>query len=500
MNETTAKLCNRVLDGLKKGITIPKYERTRTKPRILHIGVGGFHRAHMACYTNDLLAAGETDWSIHGVGLIPTDKKMAEILSSQDYLYTLITRGLEMETIQIIGSITNYFVAPDGAGKLCQRAAEEDYRIISLTVTENGYHYTGEKKELDRQHPDIIHDLEHFDDPRSPEGFIFRVAQLRIAAGRKLPTFLSCDNLPHNGSTLRKLILQYAQLVDKKTAAVLEKEGMFPNCMVDRITPATSGADKEYLKERWGISDAWPVLCEDFRQWYIEDTFSDGRPNWDRAGAAFVPDVTPFELMKIRLLNGSHSALAYISYLLGYRKVDAAMNDSDISQFVQSYMASIEPAVGTVPGVDLRVYREDLIRRFSNSAIGDQVLRLAEDGSRKIPNMMLEPVTLQIKGGHPTHFAAFALAAWIRFLQGTDEEGNPIPIKDPAENLLTETAKKCQDDTLPFINIASVFPKELQENRLFVQDINNWYTAIKKDGARDALRKIIMERGSYGER
>jgi len=227
--------------------------------------------------------------------------------------------------------------------------AAADYRIISLTVTEKGYHSIGDDRHLDTDHPDVRHDLAHPEAPRTAVGFLFRVAQLRIASGQPLPTFLSCDNVPHNGSTLRGLMLEYGAGVDQETTRVLADTGHFPNSMVDRITPGTTDDDREYVRARWGIEDAWPVVCEDFRQWYIEDSFAAGRPDWDAVGAAFVPDVTPYELMKIRLLNGSHSALAYLSYLLGYRRVDRAMADPDVARFVERYMKEIEPAVGTVP-------------------------------------------------------------------------------------------------------------------------------------------------------
>lgn len=479
------------LPEIGRALPVPTYDRDATKARILHIGVGGFHRAHMAYYTHELLQAGKSDWSIHGVGLTEHDKPMAETMRSQDGLYTLVARSAEEEYPAVIGSITNYHFSPGGSRELCELAAGEDYRIISLTVTENGYHYKGDERDLDFDDPSIQHDLSDPENPQSALGFIFRVAQLRLANGKKLPTFLSCDNLPHNGSTLRKLVLQYGRQVDPETAATLEKEGCFPNCMVDRITPGTTDKDRAYVRETLGIEDRWPVVCEEFIQWFIEDKFSDGRPPWEEAGAALVPDVTPYELMKIRLLNGSHSALSYISYLLGYRHVDDAMADEQVRSFVERYMREIEPAVGEVPGVDLREYQKKLVERFSNPAIRDQVLRLCEDGSRKIPNMMLEPMAELLAGGSSVSHGAFAIAAWIRFLQGLDEEGESIPIKDPNGEKVQEAARKCEEDVSPFINLDFIFPARLRENSQFKEEVLSWFRRLKEEGARRTIGAVL---------
>jgi len=260
--------------------------------------------------------------------------------------------------------------------------------------------------------------------------------------------------------------------------------------MVDRITPGTSDEDRAYVRDRWGIVDEWPVVCEDFRQWYLEDDFAAGRPPWDAAGAAFVADVTPFELMKIRLLNGSHSALAYLSYLLGYRRVDHAMADPDILRFVRRYMSEIEPAVGTVPGVNLRDYEATLVERFANPAVADQVLRLCEDGSTKIPNMMLAPIAELASEGRPYAHGAFALAAWIRFLRGTDEEGRPIELNDPNASALTTLANRCDDDVTPFLVGSGVFPERLASSESFRRAVGESWVAIRDRGTRAALREV----------
>lgn len=487
-------LDERSLDALRKRIAVPSYDRSATEARILHLGVGGFHRAHMAGYTDELLAAGRTTWSIHGVGLTPADERMARVMDEQDGLYTLVSRGPASEEARVVGSITDYFHAASRSSDFCRRVASARYRIISLTVTEKGYHAVGDDRHLDTSHPDVAHDLAHPDAPKTAVGFLFCVARLLLAAGAQLPTFLSCDNVPHNGATLRRLMLEYGARVDPDTAGALEERGRFPNSMVDRITPGTTDADRDYVRERWGIDDAWPVVCEDFRQWYVEESFADGRPDWDAAGAVFVPDVTPYELMKIRLLNGSHSALAYLSYLLGYRRVDRAMADPDVLTFVKRYLAEIEPSVGSVPGVDLSDYEAKLVERFANPAVADQVLRLCEDGSSKIPNMMLAPLAELVESRRPVEHGAFALAAWIRFLRAVDEDGSPIEINDPNADELVARAKRCEADVGPFLDGSELFPKALSTSTGFRHAIDEAYRSIRRGGTRAAIRAFSAGR------
>lgn len=492
MNQTKP-LSTAALQTVRKHLPVPEYDRDTTGPHILHIGVGGFHRAHMAYYTHELLRRGLGNWTIHGAGITPRDQKIASVMKKQDCLYTLINRSATTEEGMVIGSITDYLFAVDDTGALCRRVAEGDYRIISLTITENGYHYTGDDRRLDMDHPDVTHDIANPENPNTAVGIIFRIATLRLEMGRPLPTCLSCDNLPHNGSTLKNLVLQFARLVDTPTAQRIERDGCFPNTMVDRITPVTTKEQVAYVEERWGIHDEWPVVSEDFIQWIIEDKFCDGRPSWEDAGATMVRDVIPYEMMKIRLLNGSHSALAYISYLLGYRDVDRAMEDPDIRRFVRRYMMEIEPAVGEVPGVNPTEYWNTLITRFSNPAIRDQVLRLAEDGSRKIPNMILEPVAILLDGGIECPFAAFALAAWIRFLHGVDEAGAEIPLTDPSAEELSDAARRCDGEIEPFLALERLFPYTVRSNSSFTDRITYWYQLIQSIGARASIQTLLKE-------
>ncbi len=488
---STLPLNSSTLREIGKRLPVPTYNRKDSTHKILHIGVGGFHRAHMAVYTDELLNRGIGDWVINGVGLTERDRTMAETLDSQDGLYTMVARGPREEQARVVGSITDYFHVPDGAGNLCKAVADGDFHIVSMTVTENGYHYVGDERNLDFSDPAIIRDVENPENPGTVIGCLFRIAQLRIQGGKTLPTFLSCDNLPHNGSILRKLVLQYSDRVDPSVSDRLREIGKFPNCMVDRITPGTEDKDREYVAVTWGIRDGWPVMCEDFIQWFIEDDFSDGRPRWEEAGAVMVADVTPFERMKIRLLNGSHSALAYISYLLGFRAVDDAMADNDVNNYVRRYMKEIEPTVGSVPGVNLREYQNKLVERFSNAAIRDQVLRLCEDGSRKIPNMILDPVAELHREGKAYPHAAFAVASWIVFLQGTDDNGAVIPVKDPNASAIQAAAGKCEQSVAPFLEQESIFPAALRLSEGFRKEVDKWFHGLRRQGPRETIRQIL---------
>lgn len=490
---SSVRLSSSSLNKLPKDVRVPNYDRGALSPGILHVGVGGFHRAHLAVYTDDLISAGESDWCIHGAGITPADERMNDALGGQDYLYTLVTRSSDEEEVRVIGAITNFFYAPYGAGRLAEMVVDSGYRIVSMTVTENGYKYAGAERHLDTSDPVIAYDLEHPDDPRSLVGFVFRVIQLCFEAGSALPTFMSCDNIPHNGAVLRKLVLSFAREVGSDLAARIEREACFPCSMVDRITPSTTDDHRAYLADSWGMEDAWPVVCEDFRQWFVEDRFSAARPDWSKVGATFVSDVTPYERMKIRLLNGSHSALSYPSYLLGYRRVDKAMEDDDIRRFVERYMAEVLPTVGQVPDMNLEEYCRTLVRRFSNPAIADQVRRLCEDGSRKIPNMMLEPVAELQQEGNATPCAAFAVAAWLRFLQGTDEQGEAVPIDDPRADDISTAAKASDSSPEPFLSLDFVFPESLGPESSFGEAVSRWYVAIRELGTRKALGKLLGE-------
>lgn len=491
-NQDTLKLGNTTVGRLPAEITIPAYDRTRVQPAIIHFGVGGFHRAHQAVYTDDILTSGDLSWGIRGAGITAGDLRMYEAIAPQDFLYTTVARDTQGEDIRVIGSIVDYLLGTEDPSKLIRAMADEATRIISMTITENGYCYRAESIDLDFDNPNVKNDVDG--GPRLMT--IYGCLRAALAEVRKRgaqpPTILSCDNLPQNGDRLRKLFLQFLDRVDPALRGFVEANVEFPNCMVDRITPMTTDEQRAQLTDQFGIVDKWPVFCERFRQWVIEDRFPAGHPDWGLAGATFVSDVIPFERMKIRLLNGSHSALGYVSYMMGFHRVDLAMADSSVASFVRAYMDEITPTVGEVPGMNLEEYKDSLIERFANPAIADQVLRLAQDGSKKIPNMILEPIGEILEERRTCPFASFALAAWIRFLEGTDEAGKKILIDDPLGAVLHDAAIATRSgDVSPFLAVKSVFPPEIAGHAGLKKAVADSLAIIRRRGMRAAVEEML---------
>ncbi|TVQ18608.1 MAG: mannitol dehydrogenase family protein [Spirochaetaceae bacterium] len=485
------QLGDRRLAELDPRVHVPGYERKKATASICHIGVGGFHRAHQAACTDAVLASGDLAWAICGVGITPNDAAMESALVAQDLLYTLVARDRNTIDVRVIGSIVEYHLAAGSPAAVLSRLASPETRIITLTVTENAYCFRGDTGELDFDNPGIQADLRSPRAPTTVIGYLTEVLSTLRSERRQPPTILSCDNLPHNGSRLKRLVMSYARELDPSLATYVEQEVSFPCTMVDRITPATREEDTAFLRSEYGIVDTWPVFCETFCQWIIEDSFSRGRPDWSTFGARFVPDVVPYELMKIRLLNGTHSALSYMSYLLGHRDVDRAMADSDVLAFVRGYMNELRPTVGDVPGIDLDEYTATLVERFSNSAIRDQVSRLAIDGSRKIPNSVADPLREMLIAGLPTGHIAFAIAAWIRYLWGSDEAGEPIEIVDPYAERIRAVAARCRTDALPFLSLREIFPPEVAANARFVTMVSRYLERIAGKGTRQSLRDFL---------
>jgi len=491
-NTKAVKLGNDTVARLAPEVAVPRYERKNVRPSIIHFGVGGFHRAHQAVYTDDVLAAGDLGWGIRGAGITAFDLRMNGALSPQNFLYTVVARDTEGEDVRVVGSIVDFLLGTDDPTTLVGAMSDESTRIISMTITENGYCYRPENVDLDFDNPGVKNDIAGGKQIKTIYGCL-RAALTEIRKrGAQAPTILSCDNLPQNGDRLRKLFLQFLERVDPGLRGFVETGVEFPNCMVDRITPITTDDQRTQLSEQFGIIDEWPVYCERFRQWVIEDRFPKGRPDWSVAGATFVSDVVPFERMKIRLLNGSHSALGYVGYMMGFRRVDIAMADPDVRSFVRAYMDEITPTVGSVPGMDLEKYKDSLIERFSNPAISDQILRLAQDGSKKIPNMILEPVGEILAEHRATPFASFALASWIRFLEGTDEQNKEIPIDDPIASALRDAARLSSNaDVTPFFALKSVFPPEIAASEALRKSVAACLSDMHRSGVRSAVRRLL---------
>lgn len=486
------RLSQSTLAQLPANIQVPNYDRSAVKAGIMHMSVGGFHRSHQAVYLDDALAlGGNDDWGLCGIGMLPQDKDNIEALRAQDGLYSVLERNANEDKLRVVGSMVEVMHAPSDPQAVLKRLIDPSIRILSLTVTEKGYFYNT-AGDLDQTHPAIQGDLANPEKPATFYGYLAAALAARKANGDKPFTVMSCDNLPGNGHLTQKLVLQFAALKDAGLAAWIKENVSFPNAMVDRITPVTTPAIVSLVEEQFNVADQWPVVCEDFRQWVLEDDFCNGRPSFDKAGAQMVANVEPYEKMKVRLLNGSHSALSYISYLMGYREVDKAMADPLISGFVRAYMDNdITPSVPDVPGIDLDAYKAKLIERFSNPAIADQVQRLAEDGSQKIPNAILPCIAYQLNHGGSIKFASLALAGWFRYLTGVDENLEPIAIKDPRAEKLTAAVKVSPLDPVPVLGLSDVFGHELPQSQELVDALRAALKDLDAKGARQTVADYL---------
>ncbi|TBU86854.1 mannitol dehydrogenase family protein [Phytopseudomonas dryadis] len=490
------KLSRQHLDSLAADVAVPAYDPASTRQGIAHIGVGGFHRAHQAIYTEALLNQGEArDWSICGVGLRREDRAMQEALAGQDHLYTLLVLGDEPGLeVRVVGAISGMLLAEDSPAALIDKLADPAIRIVSLTITEGGYCIDDSSGEFMADLPDIQHDLAHPDSPRSVFGFLCAALARRRAAGIPAFTLMSCDNLPHNGAVTRKALLAFAHLADHELATWIDGHVSFPNAMVDRITPMTSDAHRLQLSARHAIEDAWPVVCEPFVQWVLEDKFVNGRPAWEKVGVQFTDDVTPYEEMKIKLLNGSHLALTYLGFLKGYRFVHEAMNDPLFQRYVRSFMElDVTPQLAPVPGIDLDRYKDILIERFSNQAIADQLERVCSDGSSKFPKFIVPTLNRLIADGRPLERVALVVAAWALYLKGVDENGTAYRIPDPRAEFCQ--ALVSDDDRLRerLLGVEAIFGTAIPQSAAFVTAFELCYDSLRKLGVSRTLQTLLGE-------
>ena len=403
------------------------YDRGSVTPGIVHLGIGAFHRAHEAVYVDDILEM-DPSWGIVGASLRRPDTK--EALEPQDGLYCVLVRDASGSVPRVIGSVLEVIDATTEGDRLLELMASPEVRIVSLTVTEKGYCHDPATGHLDRGHPDIVHDLENPEQPRSAPGFVVEALDRRRRAGLAPFTVMSCDNLPSNGRTAQRIIGEFAKARDEQLAAYVAGVA-FPCTMVDRIVPATTDADREAAAEALGLDDAWPVVTEPFTQWVIEDRFSAGRPNFEAVGAQVVDEVEPFEHMKLRMLNGSHSTLAYLGYLAGYQYVADAIGDAAFRRLIHGLMTEEVIPTLSMPETDLEGYRDALLERFANPALKHRTWQIAMDGSQKLPQRLLGTIRDRIAAGRSYERLALGVAGWMRYASGVDEQGGAIDVRDP---------------------------------------------------------------------
>jgi len=476
------------LSRLRAPVRIPGYDVAAVTPGIVHLGLGGFHRAHMARYTHALMGqrADTLAFGIVGAGLRPADRAMFDSLAPQDGLYSLIERNGTDETVTVIGSLASLAYAGDDTVALLDVIGDPRIRIISLTVTENGYCLNPATKELDPGHPLIRRDLADPARPASAIGVIVEALRRRRDGGQPAPTLLTCDNIQHNGAVLRAAVLALARLRDKALADWIEREAAFPSTMVDRITPVTAPADIAYLAEHYGVGDRWPVVCEAFTQWIIEDRFTAGRPAWEEVGAQFVDDVAPYEAMKLRLLNGSHLAIAGLGRLAGLTYIDETMREPLLRDYMAALMdRETGPTLPPVPGIDLADYKRTLIERFANPAIKDTVERVNTDAPL---NVLLDPIRARLGTNEGIELLALGLAAWMRRMRGEDEAGQPIEIRHPLAPLLQERAVAGGADPAPLLAIEPLFG-DLGRDPRVAEPVGRWLASLYDRGSLATLRE-----------
>ncbi len=452
------RLCLANLPAIAQHIPVPGYKRSDLKAGILHFGVGNFHRAHLAVYLDDLFNKGlDHGWALIGAGVLPSDEVMREKLAAQDYLTTIVEQDNDLSAAHVIGSMVD-FIPPSDKARLLSTLADPAIRIVSLTITEGGYFIDPATQKFDPAHPQIARDGAHPADPSTVFGFIVAGLKARKEKGVAPFTVMSCDNVPHNGVVTRNAVAGLARLSDPVLAGWIETTVAFPNAMVDRITPATGDRERKVCTEQFGVEDGWPVFCEEFKQWVIEDTFTAGRPAFDKAGAQFVPDVTPYEYMKIRILNGGHATIAYPAGLLDVHFVHEAMEHPLVrALFAKVELEEIVPTVPPVPDTNITDYYRLIDRRFSNPKIGDTVRRLCLDGSNRQPKFIVPPAADRLKAGKSVDGLALVSALWCRYCAGTTDSGAAIAPNDPSWDRLNALAKTAKADPLAWLSMKDIY-------------------------------------------
>jgi mannitol 2-dehydrogenase len=487
MTELTAQ----TLPARRDHLPTPGYDRSALRVGIVHLGVGGFHRAHQAMYLDRLMNQGlALDWAICGVGVLPADSRMRAALQAQDGLYTLVRKSADgTYDARVIGSIVEYLLAPNDPERVIERMTDPLVRIVSLTVTEGGYNINAVTGEFAATAADVVHDLAPGAVPRTTFGLITEALVRRRERSLAPFTVMSCDNIQGNGEVARSSFVAFATLRNAELGDWVRSQVCFPNSMVDRITPATTDADRDQVAARFGVEDRWPVVCEPFTQWVLQDAFGNGRPPWEDAGVQLVDDVEPYELMKLRLLNASHQALCYFGYLAGCRLVHEVAQDPLFAGFLLDYMDSeATPTLAPVPGIDLTAYKHELIERFSNAEVRDTVARLCAESSDRIPKWLLPVIRHNVAGGEIRRSAA-VVASWARYAEGVDEQGQPIEVVDRLADSLTTSAVRQRDDPLSFLRNRGVFG-DLIDHERFVTEYRWALDSLHSVGARATLERL----------
>lgn len=490
------RLNSQTVVDLPEHVQIPSYDRAAARAGIVHLGIGAFHRAHQAWYTEALLNQGDTQWQIIGASLRSASVKNQ--LVAQDGLYTLVERGAQGERFQVIGAVKDVLVGPESPQMLLTAMSDPAIQVVSLTVTEKGYCHDPASGDLNLSHPDIQADLANSETPRTAIGYIVKALDIRRQQGVGSFTPLSCDNLPDNGRVLAKVVLQFAEQLDTDLAAWIKANTCFPCTMIDRIVPATTDEDRQELEAQLKLRDEGMVLAEPFSQWVIEDNFCSQRPAWERAGALLVEDVNPYEIMKLRLLNGSHSLLAYSGYLAGFEYISEVMREPVFEQLCKRFMDREASQTVVVPdGFDLEEYKRELRERFANPGLKHRTWQIAMDGSQKMPQRWLQTLKAQLRGQGNIDLLCLALAVWIRYVSGYDEQGESIDVQDPLADKLKACCDAHKDDLLAqvkaVLEFKEIFSDEIRQDSRVAQQTADWLQRIYDQGILNALRAYSFD-------
>jgi fructuronate reductase len=493
------RLSQRELPSLPRTVRRPDADRAALHTSIVHLGLGAFARAHLAAFTQPLLAA-DPSWGILGVSLRSAATRDA--LAPQDFLYTCAARDGSGISLAVMSVLTGILVAPESPAVVVAAMADPAVRIVSVSVSERGYHRRAADSSLDEEDPLIRQDLRQPNAPRTVLGLI--TAALRRRRANRVPPFtvLCCDNLPDNGNSTRALVGRLARLIDPPLADFIENEVAFPNAMVDQIVPATTDTDRAEIDAALGVHDAWPIVCEPFRQWVMEDRFTLGRPAWEQTGAELVTDVLPYEAMKLRMLNGSHSAIAYLGQLAGWRTVADAIADPTLAAFISGLMQEAAATLQMPPQVDIAAYGRALMARFANPALQHQTAQIARDGSQKLPMRLFATAAARAAYGLTSPHIALSVAAWLRFLQGRADDGTPLTIEDPKKDVLLGAARRGATSRSlcdAIFAFDDVVPPPVAASLAFRNEVTAAFEDLATFGVRGALSKS-KQREDHHER
>ncbi|UUO25354.1 mannitol dehydrogenase family protein [Colwellia sp. M166] len=484
------KLNNKALDTLPSKVVKPNYSRESLSPGIIHIGVGNFHRAHQAMYMHKLFNAGiAQDWAIRGAGIKSYDAVMRDKLKQQDWLTTVVELDENNLTAQVTASMID-FIESDAA-TLITALSESEIRIVSLTITEGGYFMDDKTGAFNLAHPEIQADIANVDSPSTVFGLI--IAALKTRRAQNIPPFtvMSCDNIPHNGKVVQRIVNEMANAIDAELARWIDTNVTFPNSMVDCITPATSAQERERLTTLFGIEDLAPVFCEPFRQWVLEDNFVNGRPPLEEVGVEFVEDVAPFELMKLRILNGGHAAIAYPAALLNIVFVHDVMADPLISKYLKKLVSEeIIPTLSPVPGVSFDDYFSIIESRFANPEIRDTVPRLCQDASNRLPKFILPIIAANIKNNKDCKGLALVVALWCRLCFEGGNIASNFTLDDPQSARLITQAKLAKEDASIFLQMNDIFG-DLSDDVNFSKNFSLWLEMLWDVGTLATLKHYL---------